>query len=125
MKKLRLLIADDNESTRTNLADYLDLQKDMEVVAQTGREDEIPRLLQVSSPSVIILSDSLYDPQRTAAFFRNTTVPVQPAVILMTVFPSMEEICSDKMKCIFRCVDKSSGIEELLGSLKELQKTLE
>lgn len=52
---IRLLLADDQAMVRGALAALLDLETDLEVVAQVGRGDEVLGAVRVTSPDVCLL----------------------------------------------------------------------
>lgn len=52
---IRLLLADDQAMVRGALAALLDLETDLEVVAQVGRGDEVLGAVRASSPDVCLL----------------------------------------------------------------------
>jgi DNA-binding NarL/FixJ family response regulator len=59
--RIRILIVDDHEVVREGLKVLLQAERDLEVVAETGRGDEVPDLVARSRPDVVLLDARLPD----------------------------------------------------------------
>lgn len=55
MKRIRILIADDHSMVREGLKQLLELEDDIEVVAQAGNGDEVIEKIAICAPDVVLL----------------------------------------------------------------------
>ena len=83
---IRLLIADDQALVRGALAALLDLEPDLEVVAQIGRGDEVVEAARTSKPDVALLDVEMpgLDGIEAAAALRSAVPGVR--VLMVTTF---------------------------------------
>ena len=83
---IRLLIADDQALVRGALAALLDLEPDLEVVAQVGRGDEVVEAARTSKPDVALLDVEMpgLDGIEAAAALRSAVPGVR--VLMVTTF---------------------------------------
>ncbi|TCM45210.1 response regulator transcription factor [Kribbella sp. VKM Ac-2568] len=83
---IRLLIADDQALVRGALAALLDLEPDLEVVAQIGRGDEVVEAARSSKPDVALLDVEMpgLDGIEAAAALRSAVPGVR--VLMVTTF---------------------------------------
>jgi two-component system, NarL family, response regulator DesR len=83
---IRVLIADDQHLIRAALRALLDLEEDIEVVAEVGRGDEVLAAVEEHSPDVAMLDIEMpgMDGLSTAAALANASSPVR--VLVLTTF---------------------------------------
>lgn len=83
---IRLLIADDQALVRGALAALLDLEPDLEVVAQVGRGDEVVEAARTAKPDVALLDVEMpgLDGIEAAAALRSAVPGVR--VLMVTTF---------------------------------------
>ena len=85
-KRIRLLLADDQALVRSALAALLELEDDFEVVAQTGRGDEVVRTALDTKPDVALLDIEMPGLDGLAAAAALTAALPQCRVIILTTF---------------------------------------
>lgn len=83
---IRVLIADDQHLIRAALRALLDLEEDIEVVAEVGRGDEVQAAVEEHSPDVAMLDIEMpgMDGLSTASALANASSPVR--VLVLTTF---------------------------------------
>lgn len=85
-QRIRLLLADDQALVRSALAALLELEDDFEVVAQTGRGDEVVRTALDTQPDVALLDIEMPGLDGLAAAAALTAALPQCRVIILTTF---------------------------------------
>lgn len=83
---IRLLLADDQALVRGALAALLDLEADLEVVAQVGRGDEVVAAVQHARPDVAVLDVEMPGADGIAATAELRRACPQVRVLIVTTF---------------------------------------
>lgn len=80
---IRVLLADDQALVRGALAALLDLERDIEVVAQVGRGDEVVEAVRHTSPDVCLLDIEMpgLDGIAVAAALREARLPTRSLMV--------------------------------------------
>ncbi len=83
---IRILLADDHAVLRQGLAQALNMQPDMNVVAQAGNGAEAVRLVQAHQPDVALLDINMPEMDGVEATRQITAVAPQTGVIILTMY---------------------------------------
>jgi DNA-binding NarL/FixJ family response regulator len=88
--RIRILIVDDHEVVREGLKVLLQAERDLEVVAETGRGDEVPDLVARSRPDVVLLDARLPDVGGPEVCRRLSQTHPEIRVIILTSYTDDE-----------------------------------
>ncbi len=83
---IRVLLADDHAVVRQGLRTFLDLQDDIEVVAEAGDGDEAAAKAERSAPDVVLMDVRMPGSDGLEATRRITARGERPAVVVLTTF---------------------------------------
>jgi two-component system response regulator DesR len=83
---IRVLIAEDQAMVRGALASLLELEDDLEVVAQTGRGDEVLAAARAASPDVALMDIEMPGQDGIAAAAQLRAELPQTRVLILTTF---------------------------------------
>lgn len=97
MTSIRILLVDDHEMVREGLKAMLQSEPDLEVVAETGLGREVPALLDVSRPDIVLLDVRLPDMSGVEVCRQATRSHPDVKVIMLTTFvdPDLVDECID------------------------------
>jgi two-component system, NarL family, response regulator LiaR len=90
--KIGVLIADDHGMVRQGLRDYIELQDDMEVVADVGDGDQAVRRVTDSTPDVVLMDLVMPGTSGIEATRRIREVSPSTRVIILTSFAEEEQV---------------------------------
>jgi len=120
---LRLLIVDGVTHTRRNLASFLQLQENLEVVGETAVAAEAIHLTGQLKPDVVIMDINLPDGDGFTATQQLRALKVPPAVILLTIHHHELALIQAKQAGAVNCIEKSVGVDAILDALYAQSKS--
>jgi|WetSurMetagenome_2_1015567.scaffolds.fasta_scaffold84557_2 DNA-binding NarL/FixJ family response regulator len=120
MKKIRILIIEDNRVLREGLVSLIDGQKDMRVVATLGSGNEILSLIQKVKPHVILLDLGLWNNERKHVLekMKNDFPSIQ--LIGMGLIPSQSDVIESVEAGASGFILKDATTKEFLGTIRSV-----
>jgi DNA-binding NarL/FixJ family response regulator len=117
-RKIRLLLVDDHFVVRMGLASSLNLEADMEVVAECGKGEQALELFRRHRPDVTLMDwrlPGMNGVETTAAIRREAG---DARVIMLSAFEGEEDIHSAVQAGVSAYLPKSVEREELLAAIR-------
>jgi len=122
MKKIRVLIADDHTIVRQGLKVLLEMENDIEVVAQAQTGTEAVDLTLKHHPSIAILDISMPDLNGLQAAGKILKNDPHQKIIFLTMYENEEFIKHAVDLDIAGYVVKQTASSELLFAIREIEK---
>ncbi|WCN38944.1 sporulation transcription factor Spo0A [Aneurinibacillus uraniidurans] len=122
MKKIQVILADDNREFTELLQEYLDAQEDIEVAGVAFNGNEVLNLMNHTIPDVLILDIVMphLDGLAVLEQIRNMKLPVMPKIIMLTAF-GQEEITKKAVELgVSYYILKPFDMEVLVNRLRQV-----
>jgi two-component system, NarL family, response regulator len=122
VKKIRLLIVDDHFVVRIGLASALNLEPDMQVVAEAKNGREAVRLYEQHKPDVVVMDYQL--PELNGAEATAAIRAKDPAarVIMLSVYKGEEDVHRAVQAGVAGYLPKSAEPRELVEAIRTISK---
>jgi DNA-binding NarL/FixJ family response regulator len=122
MKKIRLLIIEDNRLLRDGIASMLNEQPDLHVVASVGTVDTVSQKIQRLKPSIILLDMGLRS-KNSIDLIRSIKLDA-PAIriIVMDLVPAQAEILEFVKAGVSGFTLKDATVDEFLKTIRSVAK---
>lgn len=122
MKKIRLLIIEDNHLLRDGLTNLLKKETDFEVISALESDEEMLSKIQTSDIDVVLLDLGLqsYDSLKVVKMFRKNDSEV--SVVLMGLFATQSEVL-DFIECgVKGFILKNATVNDFLNTIRSVAK---
>ena len=122
MKKIRLLIIEDNHLLRDGLTNLLKKETDFEVISALESDEEMLSKIQTSDIDVVLLDLGLqsYDSLEVVKMFRKNDSEVN--VVLMGLFATQSEVL-DFIECgVKGFILKNATVNDFLNTIRSVAK---
>jgi DNA-binding NarL/FixJ family response regulator len=125
MKKIRLLLIEDNRLLREGLAAMLKKQKDMNLVVTVGNGENIMKLMRKHKPDVILLDlglrqrSSMYLVKLVKKNFPNTKI------IMMDLIPLQADVLEFVQAGVSGFILKDATVNDFLKTIRSVAKGLQ
>ena len=122
MKKIRLLVVEDNRLLRDGITQMLNRQKDMTVVASAGNGETTLRSVATSKPSVVLLDLGLSNQNslQLVATLRKTHPAVR--IIVMDLIPMQEDVVIFVQAGVSGFIMKDATIDDFLHTIRSVAR---
>ncbi len=117
---IRLLLCDDHEMVRAGLRSFLDLQPDMEVVAEAGTAEQALALVPGSRPDIVVLDLVLPGMSGVAALVRLRQDHPDVRVVVLTSHSGEDAVLSAVRAGAAGYLLKDVGPRELADALRSV-----
>ena len=119
MKKIRLLLIEDNRLLREGLTAMLSEQPDMKVVASSGNSDSIPKANKLK-PDIVLLDRGLRSKNslRVLELLKKSTP--HGKVIVMDLVPVQEELVEYVKAGVSGFILKDASFDDFLGTIRSV-----
>jgi DNA-binding NarL/FixJ family response regulator len=125
MKKIRLLLIEDNRLLREGLATMLKKQKDMNLVVTVGNGENIMKIIRKHKPDVILLDlglrqrSSMYLVKLVKKNFPNTRI------IMMDLIPLQADVLEFVQAGVSGFILKDATVNDFLKTIRSVAKGLQ
>lgn len=120
MSEIRILLADDHNVLRQGMAQALDAQPDMEVVAQAGDGRETIRLAREHRPDVVLMDINMPELDGVAATGEIMKASPNTGVIILTMYRRDEYVFEAIKAGASGYLLKEVELEELLAAIRSV-----
>lgn len=122
MKKIRLLVVEDNRLLRDGITQMLNRQKDMIVVASAGNGETTLRSVASSKPAVVLLDLGLSNQNslQLVATLRKTHPAVR--IIVMDLIPMQEDVVIFVQAGVSGFIMKDATIDDFLRTIRSVAR---
>jgi DNA-binding NarL/FixJ family response regulator len=122
MKKIRILVIEDNRLLRDGITSMLNQQEDLHVVASVGTVDTVALKIQRLNPSIILLDMGLRS-RNSMELIRSIKLDT-PAVriIVMDLIPAQAEILEFVKAGVSGFTLKDATVDEFLKTIRSVAK---
>lgn len=117
---IRLLLCDDHEMVRAGLRSFLDLQPDMQVVAEAGTAEQALALVPATRPDIVVLDLVLPGMSGVAALTRLRRDHPDIKVVVLTSFGGEDAVLSAVRAGAAGYLLKDVGPRELADALRSV-----
>ena len=121
-KKIRVILADDHPVVRDGLANMVNQQPDMQVVAEAGDGDEAIAMYEVHQPDVMVLD--LRMPKRDGVAVVQHVLEVHPKarLLIMTTYDGDEDIFRSLSQGAKGYLLKDAPRQEILSAIRAVSQ---
>ena len=120
-RKIRIMIADDHVLIREGLKEVLKLAGDIDVIAEAGRLDDIPTVINEFHNVDVLLLDLSF-PEGNALDIipeLKQRFPDRPRIVVLTVYPSTQYAPQCFAAGVHGFLQKDSAMEDLLRAIRK------
>jgi DNA-binding NarL/FixJ family response regulator len=122
MKKLKILLIEDNRLLREGIKVMISKQKDMQCVETVGNGENILRLLQKHKPDIILLDLGLRNRNSlNLVKFIRTKVP-DTKIIVMDLIPAQQDVLEFVQAGVSGFILKDATVSEFLKTIRAVSK---
>lgn len=122
MDNLRILLADDHNVLRQGMAQVLDAQPDMVVVAQAGNGREAVELVQTYQPDIVLMDINMPEMDGVEAARRITTAKPEIGIIILSMY-RRDDYVFEAIKAGARgYLLKEAELDELLAAIRSVAR---
>lgn len=119
---IRILVVEDHNIVRTGLANLINSQEDMEVVAETGSGREALSLARALKPDIVLLDLDLPDMEGIDVTENLVGTDPEIRILILTMYKS-EDVAASVLKSGARgYLVKSSELEELTKAIRTIHE---
>lgn len=118
MSEIRVLLADDHNVLRQGMAQVLESQPDITVVAQAGNGKEACRLAEQHHPDVILMDINMPEMDGVAAAQQITAALPQTGIIILTMYRRDDYVFEAIKAGASGYLLKEAELDELLGAIR-------
>ncbi|HFE66312.1 MAG TPA: response regulator transcription factor [Chloroflexi bacterium] len=119
---IRILLADDHAVLRQGMAQALNMQPDMNVVAQAGNGVEAVQLVQAHQPDVALLDINMPEMDGVEATRQITAVAPQTGVIILTMYRRDDYVVEAIKAGASGYLLKEVELDELLAAIRAVAR---
>ena len=122
MSRIRVILADDHTVTREGVRQFLDLQEDIEVVAESADGEETARLTQKLAPDVLVLDISMPGKNgiEVARLIRRTTPETR--IIILTGYDNAQYAKALMQLGVQGYLSKTATSREIAAAIRSVYK---
>ncbi len=122
MKKIKLLVVEDNRLLRDGITQMLNRQKDMTVVASAGNGENTIRSVATSKPAVVLLDLGLSNQNslQLVATLKKTHPAVR--IIVMDLIPMQEDVVIFVQAGVSGFIMKDATIDDFLHTIRSVAR---
>jgi DNA-binding NarL/FixJ family response regulator len=122
MKKLKLLLIEDNRLLREGIKVMLTKQKDMQCVDTVGNGENISNLLQKHKPDIVLLDLGLRN-RNSLNLVKMIKKRVQSTkVIVMDLIPAQEDVLEFVQQGVSGFILKDASVSDFLKTIRDVSK---
>jgi NarL family two-component system response regulator LiaR len=122
VKQIRILLADDHRVLRQGMAQALEAQPDMSVVAQASNGVEAVRLAKSHGPDVALVDINMPEMDGVEATRRITAVSPQTAIIILTMYRHGDYVVESIKAGASGYLLKEVELEEVLAAIRAVAR---
>ena len=121
-EQIRILLADDHKVLRQGMAQALDAQPDMVVVAQANNGMEAVQLVNIHHPDVALVDINMPEMDGVEATRRITAVSPQTGIIILTMYRHGDYVVQAIKAGASGYLLKEVELEELLSAIRAVAR---
>lgn len=118
--KIRIVIADDSEHTRENIAAIFDFEKDIEIVGEAGNGAEAIEIVRTLKPNIVLMDINMPVMDGIKATQALTEEGIESSVIIMSIQGEGEYIKRAMSAGARDYVVKPFGVKELVDTVRHV-----
>lgn len=122
VEQIRILLADDHRVLRQGMAQALEAQPDMSVVAQANNGVEAVRLAKTHGPDVALVDINMPEMDGVEATRRMTAVSPQTAIIILTMYRHGDYVVEAIKAGASGYLLKEVELEEVLAAIRAVAR---
>src|ERR1041385_7893497 len=120
MKKIRLLLVEDNRLLREGIISLIKEHEDIRVVAALGPNDDILEKVKTTKPNVLLLDLGLRNQNSLQIVANSKAISPATRVIVMSLIPTQEDVLEFVRAGVSGFILKDATIDDFLKTIRSV-----
>lgn len=122
MKKIKILLIEDNRLLREGISEMLKKQDDMHVVATVGNGENILKMIDLSNPGIVLLDLGLRSQNSLKVVKSISENYEKTKIIVMDLIPSQDDVLEYVQAGVSGFILKDANIEEFYKTIRSVNE---